>query len=85
MLYTDELQIPDRHDSTARDAAPVEALHGDLYQGLALFDNTIDSLHRAGNVANVATILAHLTVVFERIERPEIAATIYGTSTQRWY
>ena len=79
LLYTEELQLPDRHDSTARDAAPVEALHGDLQQGLALFDSTIDSLHRSGHIANL--ILAHLTVVFERIERPEIAATIYGSST----
>ncbi len=81
LLYTQELQLPERHDSIARDAAPVEALHGDLQQGLALFDSTIDSLHRTGHIANVATILAHLAVVFERIERPEIAATIYGSST----
>ncbi len=81
LLYTEERQLWDRHVSVARDAAPVEALHGDLQQGLALFDSTIDSLHRAGNIANVATVLAHLTVVFESIERPEIGATIYGTST----
>ncbi|MFN0027204.1 MAG: ATP-binding protein [Acidimicrobiales bacterium] len=81
LLYTEELQIPDRHDSIARDAAPVEALHGDLQRGLSLFDSTINSLHRTGNIANLATILAHLTVVFERIGQPDVAATIYGSST----
>ena len=39
------------------------------------------SFHRAGNVANLAATLANLAVFFDRIERPEIAATVYGAST----
>ena len=65
----------------ARDAAGLEAVHGELEQALALFDTTIDSFHRAGNVANLAATLADLAVFFDRIERPEIAATLYGAST----
>ena len=64
----------------ARDAAGLEAVHGDLEQALALFDTAIDSFHRAGNVANLAATLADLAVFFDRIERPEIAATIYGAA-----
>ena len=53
-----------------------------LDQALALFDTAIDALHRAGNVLNLAATLANLAVFFDRLERPEIAATIYGASTR---
>ena len=65
----------------AREAAGLEAVHGDLGRALALFDTAIDSFHRAGNVANMAMTFADLAVLFDRIERPEIAATLYGAST----
>ena len=47
-----------------------------------MFDTTVDSFHRAGNIPNVAATLAYLAVFFERFERPEIAATVYGASTR---
>ena len=78
--YTRQHRLPFWEAAIARDAAPLEAVHGDLDQALALFDTTIDSLHRAGNVANLAAALAGLAGFFDRIEQPEIAATIYGTS-----
>jgi predicted ATPase/class 3 adenylate cyclase len=65
----------------ARNAAHLEASYGELEDALVLFETAIDSFHRAGDRATLATSLAYLAVLFERIERPEVAATIYGTST----
>jgi hypothetical protein len=65
----------------ARDSAGLEALHGDLGRALEMFDTAIDSLHRAGSAPSVAVTLASLAVFLHRIERPEIAATVYGTTT----
>ena len=65
----------------ARDAARLEALHGNLVDGLALFDTTLDSFHRTGLGSNVAQTLGELTTFFDRFDRPEIAATIYGNTT----
>ena len=78
--YTRQHRLPFWEAGIARHAAPLEAVHGDLNQALALFDTTIDSLHRAGNVASLAVTLATLAGFFDRIEQPEVAATIYGTS-----
>jgi predicted ATPase/class 3 adenylate cyclase len=65
------------------DAAGVEAVHGDPGEALILFETAIDSLHRAGDVGNTALALAGLAVLFDRLERPEIAATLYGASRLR--
>jgi hypothetical protein len=35
-------------------------------------------LHRAGDVGNVAVAFADLAVLFDRLQRPEIAATLCG-------
>jgi hypothetical protein len=67
----------------AQDAARLEAVHGELDNALALFSTAIDAFHRAGNVAFLAATLASLAVFFDRFERPEIAATIYGASTRQ--
>jgi predicted ATPase len=64
----------------ARNAAHLEASYGELEDALTLFETAIDSFHRAGDHATLATSLAYLAVLFERIERSEVAATIYGTS-----
>jgi hypothetical protein len=79
--FTREHRLPYWEAVIARDAAALEAVHGDLDPALVLFDATIDSLHRAGSVAHVAATLAYLAVLFDRIERPDIAATVYGTSS----
>jgi tetratricopeptide (TPR) repeat protein len=81
LVYTREHRLPYWESILARDAARLEAVHGELEQALELFDNTIDSFHRAGNTASVAATLADLAVLFNRLERPDTAATIYGTST----
>ena len=66
----------------AREAATLEAAHGDRDDALALFDTTIDLLHRAGNAATLAATLANLAVFFDRIEQPETAAIIYGANAR---
>jgi hypothetical protein len=55
---------------------------GDLDRGLTLYDSAIDNLHQAGNITDLAVALASLAVFFNHIERPEIAATLYGTTTR---
>ncbi len=66
----------------AREAAGLEAVHGQLEQGLIMFDSTIDSFRQAGDVGNVAATLANLALFFDRHGQPEIAATLYGSTTQ---
>jgi hypothetical protein len=60
----------------------VETTHGDLDRGLEFFDIAIDSYHRAGNIADLSSVLAELAMFFARDGQPETAATIYGTSTR---
>jgi predicted ATPase/class 3 adenylate cyclase len=67
----------------AREAAGLEAVHGGREEALSLFDAAIESLHRAGNIPNLAFTLASLAVFFDRIDRPEAAATTYGASTKQ--
>jgi predicted ATPase len=63
-----------------REAAALEAIHGDLDEAFALFETAIDPLHRGGNRVDVAVTLVELVVLFDRLERPEIAATLYGAA-----
>lgn len=81
--FTREQRLPFMEALIARDAAALEALHGDVDQALSLFDTTIDSFHRAGDRGNVGSALAYLAVFFDRIDRPEIAATLYGTTAHQ--
>ncbi len=46
-----------------------------------MFDSAIDEYHRLGNVAGLGFTFTNLAVFFERLERPEIATTVYGAST----
>ena len=64
----------------AREAAGLEAIHGDLDTALTLFDTTIDSQFAGGGVTYLAATIATLAVLFDRLDRPDIAATIYGTT-----
>ena len=66
----------------AREAAGLEAIHGQREHGLTMFDSTIDSFQQAGDVSNVAATLADLATFFGRFEQPEVAATIYGSTTE---
>ena len=46
-----------------------------------MFDTTIASVHRAGDVVHLSSTLASLAVCFDRIGQLDVAATLYGTST----
>jgi predicted ATPase/class 3 adenylate cyclase len=80
LAYTREHRMPYFEGFVAREAAALEAVHGTRRDALALFDTTIDSFHRTGNIAHVAYTLAYLAVFFDRDGLAEIAATLYGTS-----
>ena len=47
LAYSREHRVPYVEMSTAADAAGLEAVHGELATGLALFDTTIDAFQRA--------------------------------------
>jgi hypothetical protein len=66
----------------ARDAAGLEALHGSRDSGLELFDTTIDAFHRSSSPVNLARTLASLGVFFDRINYPNVAATLYGGASR---
>jgi predicted ATPase len=63
------------------DLARLEAEHGDVDDGLVLFDEALDAAQRAGSPTQVGLALGHLACVFRDLGRGEIAATIYGSST----
>jgi hypothetical protein len=81
LVYAREHRQPFFEANIAREAAVLEVVHGDLETGLRLFDTAIETLHQAGNIGQLALTLADLAVFFDRFGRPDIAATIYGTTT----
>jgi predicted ATPase len=65
----------------SREAASLEARHGDPRRALSLLQTTLVTLHRFGDdVGNLLVAFGDLAVLFDRLERPEIAATLYGAS-----
>ena len=82
LVYTREHRLMDLEAIIAQNAAGLEAVHGELDQALVLFDTANDSFHQAGDVAGAGATFAYLAVFFDRVERPEIAATLYGTTAR---
>jgi hypothetical protein len=80
LAYAQQHRLPYFEAATAPDVAALEAVHGDPGQALALFDTALDRLQRAGNVPTLGETLAYLAVCFDRFERPDVAATLYGAS-----
>ena len=73
-----------REARLTQEAARLEATHGDLQEAFAMFDATIDAQHRAGERTTLAITLGNLAVLFERLNQPQTAATLFGaTSSQR--
>jgi predicted ATPase len=83
LVYTQQHRLPVFEALIAEAAAALEAVHGDPGHALELFETAITSFHRAGNVPWIATTLADLALLFDRVERPGVAATIYGASSHR--
>jgi predicted ATPase len=83
-LYRDGLVYAQEHRqlmfeaAIAPNAAVLEAVHGDLGRALALIDPALDRLHRAGNAAAMGGALTNLAVCFDRLDRLDVAATLYG-------
>jgi predicted ATPase len=64
-----------------RDMAGLEQdLGGQPEHALELLDSAVSRYHSAGNHASTATTLCLVAVLFNRLEQPELAATIYGMS-----
>jgi predicted ATPase/DNA-binding SARP family transcriptional activator len=82
LAYCRKHRIAVMEAAIAREAARVETVHGDPDRGLKLYDSAIDSFQQSGNLANLGVTLANLALFFMRIERPETAATLYGSTTQ---
>jgi hypothetical protein len=83
LVYAQQHRLPLFAAAIAQVSAGLEAVHGDLGQALALIDTALDGLHRAGNVSSLAGALSHLAVCFDRIDQPDVAATLYGASTNQ--
>jgi predicted ATPase/class 3 adenylate cyclase/DNA-binding NarL/FixJ family response regulator len=66
----------------ARDAARLHTSDGDPEAALALFSQAIAAFHRAGNVPQLIITLASVPALFERLERFEAAATLFGAMSQ---
>ena len=81
--YTREHRLLFLEAFFTRDAAALEAWHGEFDEALELFDRNIDSLHRAGDVAHLTSTLGYLVVLLDRIAQPVAAATVYGTTTRQ--
>jgi predicted ATPase len=79
LVYAQEHRLPMFEASMAEEAG-LQALHGDLGQALELFDAALDSFHRAGSAADLGGTLGVLTVCFDRLDQPDVAATLYGAS-----
>ena len=82
LAYTRDHRQPILGTAMATIAASIEAAHGDLDRAFTLYDSSIDSLHQAGNNAHLAAAFTALASSFHRLERSDIAATLYGSATQ---
>jgi predicted ATPase/class 3 adenylate cyclase/DNA-binding CsgD family transcriptional regulator len=60
----------------ARDAARLHASDGEPAAALGLFAEAITAFQRAGNVPQLIITLASVPALFERLGRPEVAATL---------
>ncbi len=66
----------------ARDAARLHTSEGEPEAALVLFGDAIASFHRAGNVPQLVITLASVPALFERIQRFEAAATLFGAMSR---
>ena len=83
LIYAQQHRVPLFEGIASQNAAGLETLHGDAGHALALFDTALDIFHGAGNVTSMGSTLAHLAVCFDRLDWPDVAATLYGASTKQ--
>jgi hypothetical protein len=63
--------------------AGLESRHGEPQNALQLFEDMLDILYRAGDQAILTTSYGYLCVLFDRLEEPETAVTLYGAGGER--
>ena len=66
----------------SRDLAGLEASAGDVRTALDSLDEVILTFHQTGDTANLAPTLAYLPLLFDRIDHPTQAATLYGAAAR---
>ena len=64
------------------DLAGLEARHGEPRVALDSFDQALELYQQAGIITNLAVSFGDLSVFFDRVGRPAVAATLYGASTR---
>jgi tetratricopeptide (TPR) repeat protein len=79
LVYTRQHRLSLFEAAIAMSSAWLEAVHGDLDEALDLFTTSLDSFHQSGNMTDLDLTFAYLMVFFDRIEQPEVAATLSGT------
>ena len=67
----------------ARDAARVHTSDGEPDVALLLFSEAIDAFHRSGNVPQLVITVASVPALFEKLERFEAAATLFGAMSRQ--
>jgi predicted ATPase len=82
LAYTRQQRLPLFETLIARNAAGLEAVHGDLDLALDMFTASINGCHQSGDTVNLRWAFAYLALFFDRIGRPETAATAYGITTE---
>ena len=80
--YTREHRIRFIETVFARQAAHLTTVQGDLDRALTLHDSVIESFHQSGTITDLGLTLFNLAATFRRLERLEIAATVYGSATR---
>ena len=66
----------------SRELAGLEASAGDIRTALDSLDQVIDTFNQTGDTANLAPTLACLPMLFDRIDQPTQAATLYGAAAR---
>ena len=67
----------------ARDAARLHTSDGEPETALVLFSGRNHAFHRAGNVPQSIITLASVPALFERVDRPEAAATLLAAMARQ--
>jgi hypothetical protein len=82
LIYTREHRARFIEAVFARQAAHLATVQGDLDRALTLQDSVIESFHLSGTLTDLGITLFNLAETFRRLDRLEIAATIYGSATK---
>ena len=82
VAYAHDHRLPFWEANIALEAAVVETVHGDHDRALTMYDSAISSFHQSADAANLAVALANLALFFNRFERPDVAAVLYGATSR---